>query len=107
ALNNKNNEVAVKITDTGSENSDSTDKNTSDPNNKNKKKGIAIYRLELKKMQNEKNEYYVPSTVTSYYSNNISGICRFIEDLDEDKYILNLNVKLKRFIILNIHGIYN
>ncbi|PKY41680.1 hypothetical protein RhiirA4_416856 [Rhizophagus irregularis] len=66
-------------------------------------KGIAIYRLELKnqnegneKRENEKKEKksgekekgmkkkYDLSGVTCYYSNNISGICRFIEVSNEN-----------------------
>ncbi|GBB90169.1 hypothetical protein RclHR1_17030002 [Rhizophagus clarus] len=94
-------------------------------------KGIAIYRIELiiedkdevneeekkdkkKEKKNEKNEKrdeenYVINAVTCYYSNNISGICRFIESSSEDNVDKSRDVviKLRRFIILNIHGIYD
>jgi hypothetical protein len=92
------------------------------------KKGIAIYRLEIKNQKEEnekegnkskekesgekekgKKENYVTS-VTCYYSHNISGICRFIE-VSNESYLKSSNdsqlKKLKRFIILNFHGIYN
>ncbi|RIA84913.1 hypothetical protein C1645_858515 [Glomus cerebriforme] len=62
------------------------------------KKGIAVYRLELKK---EKENYDLVD-VTCYSSNNISGICDFIEILDVDE-----SESQRRFIILNFHGIYN
>ncbi|PKY55879.1 hypothetical protein RhiirA4_448539 [Rhizophagus irregularis] len=87
--------------------------------NKNKK-GTAIYCIELKsqnrenenevkekeeneneeKENGEKENIYTLNAVTCYYSNNISGICKFIRNSYDDN-------KLKRFIILNIHGIYN
>ena len=48
-------------------------------------------------------------TVTYYYSDSVSGICRFVEDLPS---LTTNNIKkeryfLKRFIVLNINGIYN
>ncbi|CAB4492844.1 unnamed protein product [Rhizophagus irregularis] len=83
------------------------------------KKGTAIYCIELKsqnrenenevnkkeneneeKENGEKENIYTLNAVTCYYSNNISGICKFIRNSYDDN-------KLKRFIILNIHGIYN
>ncbi|PKY50669.1 hypothetical protein RhiirA4_531052 [Rhizophagus irregularis] len=92
------------------------------------KKGIAIYRLEIKNQKEEnekegnkskekesgekekgKKENYVTS-VTCYYSHNISGICRFIEVSNESNLKSSNDSqlkKLKRFIILNFHGIYN
>ncbi|EXX76216.1 hypothetical protein RirG_035200 [Rhizophagus irregularis DAOM 197198w] len=80
---------------------------------------------------NEKN--YSLKAVTCYYSYNISGICRFIEDSSEEKEdekgskgkekgkednvpkaeeadvdkSRDKDNKLKRFIVLNTHGIYN
>jgi hypothetical protein len=78
-------------------------------NNDESKKGIAIYRIELKspkgENENEKNEEennYSFEAVTYYYSYNISGICKFIENSSEDK-----DIELRRFIILNYHGIHN
>ncbi|EXX53449.1 hypothetical protein RirG_243740 [Rhizophagus irregularis DAOM 197198w] len=83
------------------------------------KKGTAIYCIELKsqnrenenevnkkeneneeKENGEKENIYTLNAVTCYYSNNISGICKFVRNSYDDN-------KLKRFIILNIHGIYN
>ncbi|CAB5389562.1 unnamed protein product [Rhizophagus irregularis] len=75
------------------------------------KKGIAINRIE-----------YKVSAVTCYYSNEISGICKFIEVSSEDDLCTTElkqkqqqssqqqsphDPKLKRFIILNFHMIYN
>ncbi|PKY63083.1 hypothetical protein RhiirA4_490921, partial [Rhizophagus irregularis] len=60
------------------------------------KEGIAINRIEI---ENE------VSAVTCYYSNKISGICKFIEVSSE--YDSPYDSQLKRFIILNFHGIYN
>ncbi|PKC70466.1 hypothetical protein RhiirA1_501318 [Rhizophagus irregularis] len=63
-------------------------------------KGTAIYRIELK----EDKEI---SAVT-YYSSNISGICNFVEVLNKDNSKQQLyDSELKRFMILNFHGIYN
>ncbi|CAB4429799.1 unnamed protein product [Rhizophagus irregularis] len=84
---------------------------------------------------NEKNEKknYSLKAVTCYYSYNISGICRFIEDSSEEREdekgskgkekgkednvpkadeadvnkSRDKDNKLKRFIVLNTHGIYN
>ncbi|EXX70368.1 hypothetical protein RirG_088030 [Rhizophagus irregularis DAOM 197198w] len=75
-------------------------------NNSEIKKGIAIYRLDLKKNQGEKINY-IFSTVTYHYSDQISGICRFIEASSEDDSESLYDFKLKRFIILNYRGIYN
>jgi hypothetical protein len=65
------------------------------------KKGIAIYNLELKE---EKKNYSLNknTSVTYYYSDSISGICRFVEE-----EIVDQSQSLKRFIILNYHGIYS
>ncbi|GBC18552.2 hypothetical protein GLOIN_2v1769895 [Rhizophagus irregularis DAOM 181602=DAOM 197198] len=49
---------------------------------------------------------YDLSGVTCYYSNNISGICRLIEVSNENDQPSN-DSQLKRFVILNFHGIYN
>ncbi|PKY38092.1 hypothetical protein RhiirA4_439136 [Rhizophagus irregularis] len=75
-------------------------------NNSEIKKRIAIYRLDLKKNQGEKTNYIL-STVTCHYSDQISGICRFIEASSEDDSESLYDFKLKRFIILNYRGIYN
>ncbi|RGB26316.1 hypothetical protein C1646_770595, partial [Rhizophagus diaphanus] len=103
------------------------------------KKGIAVYRVEVeeKESKDENLDYtkdsedqnkkeiainrieYEVSAVTCYYSNEISGICKFIEvssedddyDLqsshDEDDLQSSHDSQLKRFIIFNFHGIYN
>ncbi|PKC00604.1 hypothetical protein RhiirA5_458558 [Rhizophagus irregularis] len=70
------------------------------------KKGIAIYRFDLKKNQNGK-ESYDFNTVTCHYSNQISGICRFIDDSSKDDSKSLNDSRIKRFIILNFRGIYN
>ncbi|CAB5370422.1 unnamed protein product [Rhizophagus irregularis] len=70
------------------------------------KKGIAIYRFDLKKNQIGK-ESYVFNTVTCHYSNQISGICRFIDDSSKDDSKSLNDSRIKRFIILNFRGIYN
>ncbi|PKY38934.1 hypothetical protein RhiirA4_439703 [Rhizophagus irregularis] len=85
--------------------SEELDDRTSELKNETKK-GIAIYRLEFVEKEN-----YVLKAVTRHYSNEISGICSFVEeapvedekekDKDEDKN------ELKKFIILNYRGIYN
>ncbi|PKY56044.1 hypothetical protein RhiirA4_448599 [Rhizophagus irregularis] len=68
-------------------------------------KGTAIYRIELKKTDgNVEEENYILSAVTCYYSSNISGICNFVEVLNKDN---SNDSELKRFMILNFHGIYN
>ncbi|RGB41636.1 hypothetical protein C1646_751929 [Rhizophagus diaphanus] len=100
-----------------------------------RKKGIAIYRLEfeLKKVSEKEDtimkentekikdngkekENYVLKAVTCYYSNNISGICSFVEETpdedekDKDKVKKDKDKdknKLNKFIILNFRGIYN
>jgi hypothetical protein len=72
-------------------------------------KGTAIYRIELKKEDgNVEEENYILSAVTCYYSSNISGICNFVEVLNKDNSKQQLyDSELKRFMILNFHGIYN
>ncbi|PKC54360.1 hypothetical protein RhiirA1_507095 [Rhizophagus irregularis] len=77
-------------------------------------KGIAIYRIELRK---EGADNYILTAVTRFYSNKISGICRFIysrDDDDDEKSKSNdvndeksSDIELKRFIILNFRGIYS
>ncbi|CAB5370384.1 unnamed protein product [Rhizophagus irregularis] len=106
---------------------------TSTESRSDERKGIAIYRIKLnlikeedvedikeediikevdvKEVENEEkekveNKNYVLKSVTCYYSNNISGICKFIEvtsEEDSSKY----DSELRRFIILNFRGIYN
>src|SRR4051794_28469049 len=84
------------------------------------KKGTAIYRLKLEKEDNGNYVLAQNTTVTRHYSDSVSGICRFVEDLveaseyndEQDKQESKKNIKnqekqLKRFIILNFHGIYN
>ncbi|GBB99303.1 hypothetical protein RclHR1_03480007 [Rhizophagus clarus] len=66
------------------------------------KKGIIIYRINLTINKND----YDLNSITRYCSDQISGICSFIEapeDEDDDKS----HVVTRRFIILNFHGIYN
>ncbi|CAB5389622.1 unnamed protein product [Rhizophagus irregularis] len=85
---------------------------TSSSNKSNK--GIAIYRIELRK---EGADNYILTAVTRFYSNKISGICRFIysrDDDDDEKSKSNdvndeksSDIELKRFIILNFRGIYS
>jgi hypothetical protein len=61
------------------------------------------------------NEYYTldKETAACYYSDSVSGICRFVESNDEQEKQESMKNKkkhenqLKRFIILNFHGIYN
>lgn len=64
--------------------------------------------MEKKSGEKEKGmkKKYDLSGVTCYYSNNISGICRFIEVSNENDQPSN-DFQLKRFVILNFHGIYN
>ncbi|GBB90311.1 hypothetical protein RclHR1_17200003 [Rhizophagus clarus] len=74
------------------------------------KKGIAIYRIELNKsiVDEGMNGIYVLNDVTRRcYYNNISGICKFIEDSSEDNKNKSHDIKLRRFIILNFRGIHN
>jgi hypothetical protein len=79
------------------------------------KKGVAIYRLELTKNHNEENKEkekgenkgYILNAVTRYYSDKISGICRFIEVSDDDDKDKSRVTEQRRFIILNFRGIYN
>jgi hypothetical protein len=84
------------------------------------KKGTAIYRFRLVERRNNNNEKdYVlndPKKDTAYcYFDGISGICRFVEDYDnlnDEKLNSPENnterkKQLKRFKILNFHGIYN
>ncbi|CAB5213811.1 unnamed protein product [Rhizophagus irregularis] len=72
--------------------------NISLPNDENtdeSKKGVAIYRIELNKCQKEENKneekekgkqenYVLSAAVTCYSCNKISGICKFIEDSNDD-----------------------
>jgi hypothetical protein len=75
------------------------------------KGGTAIYRLKLKnelvettiiQYEREASSYYILD-VTCFYSDKISGICKFVEVFDKESEI----VCLKRFIILNFHEMYN
>jgi hypothetical protein len=90
------------------------------------KRGTAIYRFKLRDeivvvgeddaKSKRKNENYVLDEVTPvicHYSNSVSGICRFVEDhedsdeSDSSENKVDERTQLKRFIILNYHGIYN
>ena len=92
------------------------------------KKISIIYRLILKKeptnandrmeeSEKEKNEKYtLVSVAYCFYSDSVSGICRFIEDFDDDESIssekknnsyIEKEKRLKRFIILNFRGIHS
>ncbi|RGB26522.1 hypothetical protein C1646_770336, partial [Rhizophagus diaphanus] len=67
------------------------------------KKGTAVYRLKLIKVN--KNDFALKlCPVTYYYSDSISGICKFIQNLDD---IDQNNYTFKKFIVLNFNGIYN
>ncbi|EXX61209.1 hypothetical protein RirG_173230 [Rhizophagus irregularis DAOM 197198w] len=68
------------------------------------KKGTAVYRLKLKKDDNNNFDLEVKYPVTYYYSDSVSGICKFIQNLDD---ISQNKYTLKRFIVLNFNGIYN
>ncbi|PKY39920.1 hypothetical protein RhiirA4_529458 [Rhizophagus irregularis] len=114
------------------------------PDSRSSNKGIAIYRIELKEYESEENEkdsekienvekkIHV-TAVTDYYSDKISGICKFIysskdeEDESRDTKLKRLkrfmgicnkkssedekdksrDTNLERFIVLNFHGIYD
>jgi hypothetical protein len=67
------------------------------------KRGTAVYRLKLIKDDNKEFALKI-CPVTYYYSDSVSGICKFIQNLDD---INNNNYTLKRFIVLNFNGIYN
>ena len=61
------------------------------------------------KKEEMENQYVSAVTI---YSDNISGICSFIEvpnenEKDEDKSKLLCNVEQRIFILLNFRGIYN
>ena len=78
------------------------------------KKGTAICRLKLEKIEGNENYVLENTDVTCHYSDSVSGICRFVEDLDETPETSESNdeqekqeKQLKRFIILNFHGIHN
>src|SRR5205814_10674805 len=64
-------------------------------------KGTAIYRLILKKKDNGD---YDHDYVIHYYTDKVSGICRFVNNDSEQDGQKNI---LKRFLILNFYGIYN
>ncbi|CAG8674995.1 12688_t:CDS:2, partial [Funneliformis caledonium] len=75
--------------------------------------GIAIYRLRLKKSKNgdpndpEEESYVVDK---GYFWNNLSGICRFIENFDPNSISNDIDTPdyiLTRFIALNFDGIFN
>jgi hypothetical protein len=74
------------------------------------KKKTAIYCLKLK----ASNKSYIldeADGVNCYYSDSVSGICRFVDygNLGDDDDVLYYYKEhhLKRFVILNFHGIYN
>ncbi|GBB90272.1 hypothetical protein RclHR1_17170003 [Rhizophagus clarus] len=56
-----------------------------DENFGNTNKGVAIYRLELEREGIEERESYDLGTVTRYYCNEISGLCRFVEFSRKDE----------------------
>jgi hypothetical protein len=104
--NDKGRDLALDMpTESENKRPNSSNDNTSKPEDK-IKKGVAIYRLEFKKMdtENEMGGNYVLNAVTLHYSDNISGICKFIEVSNEDE---DEGEGQSRFIILNFHGIYN
>ncbi|CAB4389950.1 unnamed protein product [Rhizophagus irregularis] len=68
------------------------------------KKGTAIYRLKLNKDNNNNFDFKEISPVTYCYSDSVSGICKFIQNLDD---IDQNDYTFKRFIVLNFNGIYN
>jgi len=77
--------------------------NSCEESQKGPQKGIAIYRFKFKLEANE------VDFDEGYCWNNLSGICRFIEDVDPSKNddSIENNDILRRFIILNFKGIYN
>jgi len=67
------------------------------------KKGTAVYRLKL--IKDDNNDLTLKlCPVTYYYSDSVSGICKFIQNLDD---IDQNNYTFKRFVVLNFNGIYN
>ena len=52
-------------------------------------------------MKKERRKIVMNLKVTRYYSNKISGICRFVEASSDDDF------EQRRFVILNFHGIYS
>ncbi|GBB84949.1 hypothetical protein RclHR1_11530001 [Rhizophagus clarus] len=68
------------------------------------KKGTAVYRLKLIKDENKSFGLKI-CPVTYYYSDSVSGICKFIHNTDDIDQ--NDNFTLKRFVVLNFNGIYN
>jgi hypothetical protein len=68
------------------------------------KKGTAVYRLKLIK---DIDDHYALKLcpVNYYYSDSVSGICKFIQNLDDIDHTNHYT--LKRFIVLNFNGIYN
>ncbi|CAI2171922.1 12733_t:CDS:10 [Funneliformis geosporum] len=72
------------------------------------RKGIAIYRLRLKISKNGMEEKFILEK--GYYWNNLSGICRFIENFDPTSISNKIDTPhyiLTRFITLNFDGIFN
>jgi len=81
-------------------------------------KGIVIYRLKLEKSVNENaNKSY--KFDKDYHWNNLSGICRFVDDVDPNSTSKNNDPSsiseknddpdyiLKKFIVFNFDGIYS
>ncbi|RIA86147.1 hypothetical protein C1645_807927 [Glomus cerebriforme] len=66
------------------------------------RRGTAVYRLKL--IGENENYAYKECPVTYFYSGNVSGICKFVQDLDNTE---QNSYTLKRFIVLNFNGIYN
>src|SRR5437016_642087 len=71
------------------------------------KKGTAIYRLKLEKIDGN---YALAkgAAPACHYTDSVSGICRFVEfEQEKQENEEKQEKQLKRFIILNFHGIYN
>ena len=72
------------------------------------KKGTVVYCIRLERKEDD---YSLKENSISYdIFGNVSGICRFVEDLNDLNDNLDSNDdanSLRRFIILNFHGIYN
>jgi len=86
--------------------------NSCEESQKGPQKGIAIYRFKFKleKPTNQSaNETANEIDFDEGYCwNNLSGICRFIEDVDPSKNDDSIeNDILRKFIILNFDGIYS
>jgi hypothetical protein len=77
-------------------------------------KSILSLNISQEENNNKADESYILSAVICHYSNEISGICKFIEvsndddsSKDDSSEYYSHNSELRRFIILNFRGIYN